>query len=209
MYRTLTNSSSAALKHASEWFYLEKKEILALVKNLRVKDHVAFFYSTVEEKHEILFTYLKTGLEKGEAGAYVASEETPEQIKRAMNNFGMKVERYEGEGALRIIDYRDWYIIDGKFKALKIVNLWKNLIERSEANGFKALRVTGEMACFFKEKLVKELLEYELSLHRVLDLPMAAICAFNRGTIMKEGLLDATRIMFDLLKSHGAYYILD
>nr|MDO8135552.1 MEDS domain-containing protein [Candidatus Njordarchaeum guaymaensis] len=188
---------------------MEKKEIITLVKNLKIKDHVAFFYSTLEEKHQILFTYLKAGLEKGEAGAYVASEETPEQIRQAMKKFGIKVDRYEEEGALMIIDYRDWYVIDGRFRALTTIDLWKNLSKKSEANGFKALRVTGEMEFFFKERLVKELLDYEQLLHRVLDFPMTVICAFNHETVMKEGSLDATRIMFDLLKSHGAYHILD
>jgi hypothetical protein len=35
------------------------------------------------------------------------------------------------------------------------------------------------MACFFENQMVKELVEYEQSLDRVLELPMAAICAYD------------------------------
>jgi archaellum biogenesis ATPase FlaH len=184
---------------------LEKNEILEFVKSMKTTDHVILLYTNTEDKHIVLFTYLKAGLEKDEAAAYVAGEETPEEIKQAMREFGIDVERYEGRGALRIIDYRDWYIIDGKFDMSKTIGLWKKLLDESKAKGFKGLRVTGEMTCFFENNMVKELVEYEKALHRVLEIPMIAICAYDQEATTKEG---GPGLLIDLLLTHSTAIIM-
>ncbi|MEM3607934.1 MAG: MEDS domain-containing protein, partial [Candidatus Bathyarchaeia archaeon] len=106
---------------------------------------------------------------------------------------------------LKIIDYREWYIIEGKFRASKTTELWKNLYEEAIGNGFKGLRVTGEMTCFFKHGMVRELVEYEDALHSVLELPIAAICAHNTDVISKE---EGGELFLDLIKAHSTVIIL-
>lgn len=179
---------------------MEKDEIIAYVKNMKATDHVILFYTNPREKYDILFTYLKAGLERGEAAAYVAGQEHPEQIKQAMREFNIDVEQYEKNGALRVIDYTDWYIIDGKFDMPKTIGLWKKLLDESTAKGFKGLRVTGEMACFFENKMVKELVEYERALHRSLEIPLTAICAYDQEVVAKEG---GVELLLDLLNAHS------
>lgn len=56
---------------------MEKRGILDFVKQMKAKDHVIMFYSKPEDKHQVLFAYLKAGLDQGEAAAYIASEESP------------------------------------------------------------------------------------------------------------------------------------
>ena len=185
---------------------MERSEILEFVKNLKATDHVILFYINPRAKHDILFTYLKAGLEGGEAAAYVAGEETPEQIKRAMREFGIDVERYEKNGALRVIDYRDWYIIDGRFDVLKTIGLWKELLDESTARGFKGLRVIGEMACFFENKMVKELVEYERALRKTLEIPLTTICAYNLDVVVKEG---GSKLFIKLLSAHSTAIIME
>jgi len=182
---------------------LEKDKILEFVKNLKIKDHVILFYANPKEKHDVLFTYLKAGLEKGEAVAYVASQESPEQIEQAMRDFGIDVKQYEKNGALRIIDYRDWYIIDRKFNVKKTIELWKNLFDESIAKGFKGLRVTGEMACFFENGMVKELIEYENVLHKTLEIPMIGICAYDSNLIASQE--DGIELLLNLLNMHSKF----
>lgn len=156
---------------------MDKGKILEFVEQMKPKDHVILFYSKPDDKHRVLFTYLRAGLDSGGAGAYVAGQESPDEIRHAMRSFGIDVDAFERAGALHVIHYKDWYIIDGKFSISKTMDLWKRLYDESTAKGFKGFRVTGEMACFFENRMVKELVEYERSLHRVLELPMTAICA--------------------------------
>lgn len=179
---------------------MDKIEILEFVEHMKPTDHVAFFYSRPDDKYRVLFTFLKTGLNQGEAAAYVAGQESPDQIRQAMKSFGIDVDVFERSGALHVIHYKDWYVIDGKFSISKTMELWKRLYDESIAKGLGGLRIVGEMACFFENHMVKELLEYERYLHRVLELPMTAICAYDDSVVADEKLGD---LYLDLIKAHS------
>ena len=185
---------------------MERSEILDFVKYMKPRDHAILIFSDPMDKRDVLFTYMKAGLEKGEAAAYVASQETPEEIREAMRGFGIDVEGYERDGALRVIDYRNWYFIDGKFDCFKTISLWRELTEASKSRGFRGLRVTGEMACFFDRNLFNELIGYEREQHRVLEYPMTAICAYDsKALISKE---EWFNVLIELLNTHSTAIML-
>jgi len=183
---------------------LKSQEIVDFVKELKATDHVIMFYSKPEDKREVLFTYLKAGLDHGEAAAYVAAQESPDEIIDSMRSFGVNVDRFQKSGALRVLSYKDFYFKGGKFSIQETMKLWKTLLDEVAAKGFKGLRVTGEMACFFEKKMVKELLEYENALHRVLELPLTAICAYDADSVAKEG---RGGLYLDLIKAHRSVII--
>jgi transcriptional regulator of met regulon len=185
-----------------------KKQVLEFVRKMKARDHVVLFYTSSEDKNEVLFTYLKAGLERKEAAAYVSSQQSPEQTKQAMREFGIDVDKYEQMGALKVMDYRNWYIIGGKFDPSRTLQSWKDMLAESKKRGFKGLRVTGEMSCFFDNKMTRELLEYEKSLHRVLDLPMTAICAYDQQAVAETGSSESLKVMFDILKAHSTAIVM-
>jgi KaiC/GvpD/RAD55 family RecA-like ATPase len=110
---------------------MERSEIIEFVRGMKPKDHVIMFYSKPEDKREVLFTYLKAGLGDGEAAAYIAGQESPEAISQGMKSYGVDVDVFERSGALRIINYSDWYAIDGAFGIIKTSNSWKKLFYKS------------------------------------------------------------------------------
>ena len=77
-------------------------------------------------------------------------------------------------------------------------------MDEAVAKGFKGFRVTGEMAFFFEKKMVKELVEYKNALHRVLELPLTAICAYDAEAVAKEG---RGGLYLDLIKAHRSVII--
>jgi len=171
---------------------------------MHVKDHAILFYSTPRDKREVLFTYLKSGLDAGEAAIYVASDESVREIEQAMKEFGLDPSLHEQSGALRVVDYREWYIVDGEFNIGKTLSLWEHSLEHVVAKGFKGLRVTGEMSCFFRNHMLNELVIYERALHRELTIPIEAICAYDESVVLK-GAEDNNylRIYLDLITTHG------
>ena len=108
---------------------MAKNEVLDFVEQMKTTDHVVLFYSKPEDKHQVLFTYLKTGLDKGEAAAYVVAQETPDQIREGMRSFGINVNELEKSGALHVIHSQDWYFKGGTFDAPKVMELWKRLLD--------------------------------------------------------------------------------
>jgi len=191
--------------NSMSWKTIEKtavpEKVIRLMEQLRPTNHLIFVYDSQEAKYNVLFNYLKAGLDMGEAGVYVASDENPSQIREAMKQFGIEVEKHEKTGALRIFGYEDIYLVDGKFSITATINLWNKLYNEALKRGFKGLRVTGEVACFFKHNLIRELIEYEKVLHTVLDIPMIAICAYNASMLNKSK--DPINLYTELTRAHG------
>jgi len=185
---------------------MEKDQVLDFVRKMKPTDHVIMFYELREDKHRVLSTYLKAGLDHQEAAAYVTGiNETRNQITGIMKKHGIDVEELERRGMLRIISYKDWYITDGKFSIDRTVTFWKSLLNDALARGFRGLRVVGEVDCFFECDMVKELVEYENSLHRVLDFPLTAMCAYSLPVMMRKNQVE---LVGDLIKTHGSVIIL-
>jgi hypothetical protein len=173
---------------------------------MKPRDHCMLFYENRKYKQLILFTFLKAGLDRGEAAIYVAGDESPRAIKKAMKNFGLDVEEYIRTNALSIVDYKNWYIIDGKFDIERTKGLWVKSLNEAMMSGFKGLRVVGEMACFLNHEMIEELIQYERSLHSVLEIPLTAICAYY-ANIIDEAVEEERYydLFFELIESHNKF----
>ncbi|UCE16350.1 MAG: MEDS domain-containing protein [Candidatus Bathyarchaeota archaeon] len=173
---------------------------LNYVRNLEVGNHGTFFYESLHEKHEVLFNFLQAGFQKGEGAIYVASHETSKQIRRHMEDFGLNVKSLERDGVLRIVDYYDWYIIDGEVNTSHMMESGLRMFDETAEIGLKGLRGCGEVACFFEHGKEKELVDYELMIGRRFDLPVTALCAYdvNHAKSLEE------KLFFNLIKAHGS-----
>lgn len=174
-------------------------EVIDFARNMKPTDHVILFYDTLENKRKILFSFLADGLEKGKGAVYICSEETPEQIRNGMKGFSIDVEKNEKEGRLVVSNYDEWYIENEQAEFIRILAIWKERCDKFAKNGL-GLRGTGEMACFFTHNKVRELMRYEYALHRILDIPAEAICAYNIQTIVNTGY---TEVIMPLVRAHG------
>jgi len=176
-------------------------KLMRILKHLKPRDHVILIYESREAKRNTLFSYVAKGLRKGEAATYICSEESPDEIREAMNQFGIDVEIYEKQGALRILPYTEMYIRDGIFDLDEVMEIWSEIYNEAMSKGFGGMRVTGEMSCFMKHNLVEELIEYEHALHTVLDIPMMAICAYNSEVLTQVD--NPIDVYSELVKAHG------
>jgi sugar-specific transcriptional regulator TrmB len=177
------------------------EKVMHFVRQLRPTNHVLFLYESQEAKYNVLFNYLKAGLENGEATVYIATEENPSQVRDAMKRFGIEVEKNEKTGALRILGCNDIYVIEGRFNIPTTMGLLNKLYNEALTKGFKGWRVAGEMACFFEHNLIQELIEYERAGHRVFDIPIIGICAYNANMVAKAK--NSIDIYTELLKTHS------
>ena len=175
------------------------EELNGLIREIQPTDHLILFYDTAESKHRILFNFLADGLEKGKGAVYICSEERPEHIRGGMESFGIDVDKNERAGKLMIRNYDEWYIEKGRAEPLKIIARWNEICQHFKEKGL-GMRVTGEVSCFFKHNLVRELLRYEYALHRIFFIPMEAICAYNIQTIVNSGY---TEMIMPLVRAHG------
>lgn len=175
-------------------------KIKAFAEQLRPMDYVMFTYDAQEAKHNVLFNYIEAGLEKREVAAYITSEESPNEVRDAMKRFGIDVERHEKNGALRIFNYDEIYLINGEYSFSAIADRWKKLYDEAMSKGFKGLRAAGEMGCFFKHNVLTELIEYEHTAHRTVESPIIGICAYK--TDMFNQAKDPINLYNELVRAH-------
>jgi sugar-specific transcriptional regulator TrmB/archaellum biogenesis ATPase FlaH len=188
---------------ATDWesYKLTPSDRIAhMLTSLKPRDHIILVYNSLESKYTILFNYILNGIENNEAAVYVCSEETPRDVKDAMKNFGIDTEEHMHTGALKILDYNDIYIQNGKFNINEVMDKWSGFYEDALNSNFSGLRVTGEMQCFLTHQLVHELVEYEKALHTILDIPITAICAYNATDLQKVE--NSINVYSELVKAH-------
>jgi hypothetical protein len=180
---------------------MEKEAVMDVVRQLKPTDHVIMFYECVEDKFRVVLDFLKAGLDSKEAVAYVAGiDETPSQVRGLLEKRGIDMDACEKKGMLQILSYKDWYLSGGEFNVQRTIALWAKLLSDALADGFKGLRVAGDATWFFRRDMKKELLEYENSLHRVLDMPLIAICALSLPVLMEQ---NEVQLVVDLIKAHN------
>lgn len=73
------------------------EKISGFIRNAAPYDHICHLYGGLEKKRSPVSVYLAASLEGGEA-VLCATEETPEQILRALEGFAIDVDRYQKEG---------------------------------------------------------------------------------------------------------------
>jgi len=146
---------------------------------VKPQDHVILFYSNPNMKRELLFAFLKDGLENGEAATYVTCQETPEQIMAGMRTVGIDVEPLSASRALHVYPQDVVYYIDDHFDSTRTKRIFQRWHDEALRDGFKRLRPAQEMSCFLEHDGLTELVAYEQSLQREVAFPVRGICAYD------------------------------
>jgi len=69
--------------------------------------HAALFYEDSDSARELEFGFLQQGLSVGESGIYASTNDRPDDLSRAMSDFGIDVERHRSRGTLHIYKVPD------------------------------------------------------------------------------------------------------
>jgi len=157
--------------------------------------HSILFYENEEEKNGQILSFIKDGLDNGEAAIYI-SDRDDDRYQRLFGNFDIDIK----SKGLRVVDVMDWYLDHGSLNGKKVVKKLNDAMHWANKSGFKKLRVTGGTAYFFENKMVDELMSYELSLPKRFSLPITAICQYKSGDVASH---DEGTLLTDLLRVHG------
>lgn len=165
---------------------------LRMIRDLKPADHLCCLYETEEEHRALLAPYLRQGLELGEKVLYIVDAHTAETVLKYLRDDGVKVEPYLAKGQLSLLTPSDSYTQDGIFDPDRMINLLRSETERALAEGYSALRVTGEMTWALRGLPGSErLIEYEAKLNRFFPgSKCLALCQYDRRRFQPDVLLD-------------------
>ncbi len=174
------------------------QEVSDFLKEFDAGTHAVLFYDNQESKRELLFSHLKFG-QNYQGLAYVCSEESPEQIRSEMIQFGLEANTVKGNQRLTIANYDDVYIVNGELNIPAIIGKFASLVDSYKERGLSGLRAAAEMSCFFQHDKVEEMISYEKALHRKFSFSAKGICAYNVMEMLRSGHMD---VFMSLVKAH-------
>jgi PAS domain S-box-containing protein len=173
--------------------------------------HFCQFYHTKEDLTDVLVPYFKAGLENNEFCMWV----TAEPLKTASARAALKrvmpdLDRYIEKGQLEIIPYSQWYLMDGRFDADRVLDGWAGKLEKAEARGFDGLRLTGNTFWLEKEHW-EAFTHYEAKINSVIGkYRMLAICTYSLDRCDGMAVIDVVKNhQFALIKHSGKWDIIE
>ena len=179
-------------------FKMLNQEVTDFLREFDAGTHAVLFYDNQESKRELLFSHLKFG-QNYQGLAYVCSEESPEQIRGEMIQFGLEANTVKGKQRLTIANYDDVYIVDGELNIPAIIGKFAGLVDLCKEHGLSGLRAAAEMSCFFQQGKVEEMIAYEKALHTKFSFSAKGICAYNVMEMLRSGHMD---VFMSLVKAH-------
>ncbi len=159
------------------------------LERLKPHDHLCLIYESPEEWRAAVVPFIRIGLERGEKCMYVVDKRTADEVRRYLANSGVDVPAASGSGQLSILKENEAYTQGGTFDPDRMIALLIEETQRAVAEGYPALRITGEMTWVLRGTPGAErVLEYEAKLNRDLfpHHPCLALCQYDRWAFDPE-----------------------
>jgi hypothetical protein len=170
-------------------------EYSTYIQGLKPGAHVLCLYSDNEFKRQIVFPFIKTGLSRGYAGAYFASEHKLDSDVKAIKEYGIDLDTIP-EAAFTVMSSREWYLRKGKAEPETMRINMERLVREKKGAGFVGLVVSGEAGVLIENGFGEECVKYEESVGRQLPSDRYAVCLYNYN-MLKENINNR------ILNSHG------
>ena len=123
--------------------------------------HMCHFYRGREDLVEALVPYFVAGLRNGERCIWItAAPLSAAEAKLELRAAGFDPEAAISAGALTIRDFSEWYAEKENLKGNQVVELWLAEEQRALAEGYRGLRITGNVT-FLKRDDWPVFMEYE------------------------------------------------
>lgn len=165
------------------------------VQGLKRGDHALALYRDHSFKRQLAAPFFQSGLSKGYAGAYFASERKLDSDVKAIREYGVDFDSLPKE-AFTVMSSDDWYLKKGKADPEIMRSNIVRLTQEKKDAGFAGLAVSGEPGFLVESGFGEECLKYEESGGRQLSTDRYALCLYNVNAL-KENIRER------IFKSHG------
>jgi PAS domain S-box-containing protein len=188
--------------------------LLHELERIKPHDHLCIIYETPEEWRDAVIPFIKFGLEKGEKCFYIADARTADQVRGYLKAAGIDVASLEATRQLSVLNQSETYTKEGSFDPDRMIQLIISEVAKALAEGYPALRVTGEMSWVLHGLPGSDrLIEYEAKLNRDLfpQYACSALCQYDRfkfdPEIIKNIVLTHPKLIYGNEVYDNIYYI--
>lgn len=173
--------------------------------------HFCHFYKTAEDLGETLLPFFNTGLDHNEACIWVTAKPYPkERALQELNARVTQLDRRLASGQLKVFAHDEWYAIHGAKSRADVARAWIDATERALADGYSALRLTGNTA-FLERPDWDDFMEYENVLRGAfVNQKLIALCSYDADRCDADAVLDVVRAHdFAIARRQGAWELVE
>jgi len=165
---------------------------LRRLEELEPGDHLCCIYRSEDEHRSLLAPFLRRGLEGNQKVIYIADAHTASHILAYLREEGLDAAAFMDKGQLVMLTSDEAYTKEGSFDPDLMIELLHTETEKAVDEGYRALRVTGEMSWALRGLPGSErLIEYEAKLNRFFPGSRClAICQYDRRSFPAGLLLE-------------------
>jgi hypothetical protein len=158
------------------------------------KRHVCAFFSSPEEEYRVLLPFIKEGLERGDKGFHVVDPQLRAEHRRRLDGAGIDVATAEKSGGLKLYDWEENYLPDGRFDQDRMLAAWTNALAAARADGFPLTRVVAHMEWGLEDREgVSDLIEYEARFNLIEHSRDVVICTYDITRYSGDFVVDIMR----------------
>jgi PAS domain S-box-containing protein len=167
----------------------------AALHTLTPGGHVCSIDEGELEQLELVVTFLRIGLERGEKCVYIADKGTERRLEQRLYEGGIDVGAALKNNALVLISPEEAHLEGDSFDPYRMFTLWKSLSSHARQEGFARLRGAADMHWILRAAPGSQRwLAYERHLTELAaDSECLLLCQYHRPSFRAEQLLDVIR----------------
>ncbi|HEY1813227.1 MAG TPA: MEDS domain-containing protein [Kofleriaceae bacterium] len=174
---------------------------------LQPGDHYCGIFRSDEDQRTFVVDFVREGIARHEKMLYLVNLQSPEQLRGTLTAAGIAVDALIERHQLVILTAKEAYLKDGSFEPDRMIELLKDETDKALADGYAAMRATGEMTWALAGEPGSELVvEYESRLNEFFPgTKCIAVCQYDRRKFDAEMLLDMLHTHPKVLFGKDAY----
>ncbi len=157
---------------------------------LKAGEHGCVFFGSIEEMQNILFSFVKSGLENNWGVVYLTATEPIEKVRKSMQTFGINTRQHEkkeeansdgGYGSsLIILKGEELYKNPNNPDIENWISATKSISDMFSSKGKKGVRVAADLSShFISHGLIEQWHKLEHALEKKPSLPISILCAYD------------------------------
>ena len=136
-------------------------------------------YEDLYASREIYAKFSKKALEQNnEIMLIVTTYETPDTVRDMLSEYEINVQKHESNGSLVIIDSVQGYQRANFYGVLRLIELLAIRAQKDSKSGIVSMSDMGSFFLFSREN---ELINYELSIPKTIDIRVKAFCCYHKN----------------------------
>jgi PAS domain S-box-containing protein len=189
----------------------ERDSGIDLIGNVPWGTHFCLFYRTGNDLSDILVSFFDAGVRNNEFCMCVASDPVNANEMRVLMGATMpNFDDLVSKGQIEIIPYSEWYLIDGVFDQMRVLEGWNDKLRQAHKRGFDGARVTGNT--FWLDKPIwKDFLEYEQAVDDAVDgRNFIVLCTYSLDRCNANDIIDVVSAhQFALTKCDSEWEVIE